>query len=248
MHPGILLFLPLLMGGSEAAPPALNAVVVAQDYDALVAEYDAAIVDHKAKLKATELSERRALRKNHPAKAFRPRFEALVETDGQALVWLIDTAKSSGLRKDDLSSAKLALYERIVAKHLAADWCADAMDMMFRDKKALGDNLERLALAAIESEGTSRGRGQAMFRLAARWANADSEETAKKGQELYDKIMEEYAGTELATFVDSERYAGVGIAVGKVAPDFNAVTADGDEFKLSDYRGKVTVIDFWGFW
>jgi len=245
---GILFSLPLLTVGTEAIVPPTVALVVTSDYTALVAEYDAAVVDWKAKLKAAELSDRRALRKNHPAKILRPRFEALAESDGQALLWLIDTAKSAGMRKAELNSAKTALYERIVAKHVAADWFPDAMDKMFRDKKALGDNLERLALSVINTEGTSRGRGQAMFRLAALWAKSDSEETAKKGQGLYDKIMEEYAGTDLATFVDSERYAGIGIEIGKVAPDFAAVTADGDEFKLSDYRGKVTVIDFWGFW
>jgi peroxiredoxin len=32
------------------------------------------------------------------------------------------------------------------------------------------------------------------------------------------------------------------------APDFESVDQDGVAFKLSDYRGKVIVVDFWGFW
>ena len=32
------------------------------------------------------------------------------------------------------------------------------------------------------------------------------------------------------------------------APDFDAKTIDGHEFKLSDYRGKVVLLDFYGFW
>ena len=35
---------------------------------------------------------------------------------------------------------------------------------------------------------------------------------------------------------------------GNVAPDFTTQDADGVAFKLSDYRGKVVVLDFWGFW
>ena len=38
------------------------------------------------------------------------------------------------------------------------------------------------------------------------------------------------------------------LQIGMIAPDFEASDADGNAFKLSDYRGKVTVIDYWGFW
>ena len=38
------------------------------------------------------------------------------------------------------------------------------------------------------------------------------------------------------------------LVIGKVAPDIVGKDADGVEFKLSDYRGKVVVLDFWGEW
>jgi hypothetical protein len=38
------------------------------------------------------------------------------------------------------------------------------------------------------------------------------------------------------------------LRVGKVAPDIKAGDLDGKEFKLSDYRGKVVLLDFWGNW
>ena len=38
------------------------------------------------------------------------------------------------------------------------------------------------------------------------------------------------------------------LQVGKVAPDIEGEDADGVKFKLSDYRGNVVVIDFWGWW
>ena len=34
----------------------------------------------------------------------------------------------------------------------------------------------------------------------------------------------------------------------KQAPDFSGTTLDGKTIKLSDYRGKVVVIDFWATW
>ena len=38
------------------------------------------------------------------------------------------------------------------------------------------------------------------------------------------------------------------LVVGKPCPEFDALDAEGAGFKLSDYRGKVVLIDFWGFW
>jgi hypothetical protein len=39
-----------------------------------------------------------------------------------------------------------------------------------------------------------------------------------------------------------------GPAVGQVAPEIEGEDIDGRRFKLSDYRGKVVVLDFWGNW
>ena len=36
--------------------------------------------------------------------------------------------------------------------------------------------------------------------------------------------------------------------IGAVAPEIQGEDLDGNRFKLSDYRGKVVVLDFWGHW
>jgi len=38
------------------------------------------------------------------------------------------------------------------------------------------------------------------------------------------------------------------LAIGQPAPDIIGTTVDGEEIRLSDFLGKVTVIDFWGDW
>ncbi len=40
----------------------------------------------------------------------------------------------------------------------------------------------------------------------------------------------------------------VGIIVGTTAPDFIAHTTDGGEITLSDFRGDVVLLEFWGAW
>jgi hypothetical protein len=39
-----------------------------------------------------------------------------------------------------------------------------------------------------------------------------------------------------------------GPQIGQVAPEIVAEDLDGQTFKLSDYRGKVVLLDFWGNW
>jgi hypothetical protein len=39
-----------------------------------------------------------------------------------------------------------------------------------------------------------------------------------------------------------------GLAVGNLAPEIENEDLDGETFKLSDYRGKVVMLDFWGNW
>ena len=38
------------------------------------------------------------------------------------------------------------------------------------------------------------------------------------------------------------------VALGKPAPDITGEDIEGTSFKLSDYRGKVVMLDFWGNW
>ena len=41
---------------------------------------------------------------------------------------------------------------------------------------------------------------------------------------------------------------GSGFEIGTQAPEIEGEDIDGVPFKLSDYRGKVVVLDFWGDW
>ena len=40
----------------------------------------------------------------------------------------------------------------------------------------------------------------------------------------------------------------IGLEIGNQAPEIDGPDLDGQSFRLSDYRGKVVVLDFWGNW
>ena len=39
-----------------------------------------------------------------------------------------------------------------------------------------------------------------------------------------------------------------GFAIGQTAPEITGKDLDGKPMKLSEFRGKVVVLDFWGHW
>jgi hypothetical protein len=41
---------------------------------------------------------------------------------------------------------------------------------------------------------------------------------------------------------------GVGLEVGMIAPEIQGLDTTGAPMRLSDYRGRVVVLDFWGDW
>jgi cytochrome oxidase Cu insertion factor (SCO1/SenC/PrrC family) len=40
----------------------------------------------------------------------------------------------------------------------------------------------------------------------------------------------------------------IGVDEGQIAPEIEGDDIDGKHFKLSDYRGKVVLLDFWATW
>ena len=56
-----------------------------------------------------------------------------------------------------------------------------------------------------------------------------------------------YRGT-LGEAAKAQLFEARNLVVGKVAPEIEGEDADGKKFKLSEYRGKVVVLDFWGDW
>ena len=57
-----------------------------------------------------------------------------------------------------------------------------------------------------------------------------------------------YGRFKIADRVDSILYELDNLSVGQVAPEIEGEDVDGVSFKLSDYRGKVIFLDFWGDW
>jgi hypothetical protein len=82
---------------------------------------------------------------------------------------------------------------------------------------------------------------------------AKGEELSKEAEVLYERISKDFAdvrryNSSLADLAKGALNEIRFLGIGKVAPDIAADDIDGKPFKLSDYRGKVVMLDFWGNW
>ena len=69
-----------------------------------------------------------------------------------------------------------------------------------------------------------------------------------KGRAIYVTLRDKYADTSSGKRAANEIFRVDNLQIGMVAPDFETTDENGKAFKLSEYRGQVVVLDFWGFW
>ena len=79
--------------------------------------------------------------------------------------------------------------------------------------------------------------------------------TATKDRALFERLAKEYGEERYReTTYGAMAHAHLNVhdrealAIGKPAPEIEGIDHDGKPMKLSDFKGKVVVLDFWGDW
>jgi hypothetical protein len=81
----------------------------------------------------------------------------------------------------------------------------------------------------------------------------DGEKAIREVEAVFERAAEKYGdvklpdGDTVADRVKPELFEIRNLRVGKPAPDIEGEDQDGKRFKLSDYRGKVVLLDFWSY-
>jgi hypothetical protein len=82
----------------------------------------------------------------------------------------------------------------------------------------------------------------------------DAEKLRQESEALFDRATNQYADVKLpfrgtvGERAKGELFELRHLSIGKEAPDVEGEDADSKKFKLSDYRGKVVLLDFGGHW
>ncbi len=91
-------------------------------------------------------------------------------------------------------------------------------------------------------------RAKAMLSLGGLLVKSESGEAKLEGRELLERLCRECADTAEMSAAKALLFELDHLQVGMMSPDFDAMDQDGKSFRLSDYRGKVVLLVFWGFW
>jgi hypothetical protein len=155
----------------------------------------------------------------------------------------------------------------VLGRHLADPRMGTlCFDLRYRTGEAWAESIIR---AAADRHPDRAVRGQARYALgdlyrqkAGRYGPAKTEDDKAKSlaeaERYYAEVAKDYAAVKTP---DGKATLGAKAAaeltrvknipllkVGKVAPEVEGEDIDGAKFKLSDYRGKVVLLDFWGHW
>jgi hypothetical protein len=80
----------------------------------------------------------------------------------------------------------------------------------------------------------------------------DADKLAAVAEQELEALIKDYGSAggskDVGEWAKGELFELRHLRIGKVAPDIEGEDLDGAKFKLSDYRGKVVVLDFWGDW
>ncbi|HEY2584813.1 MAG TPA: hypothetical protein VGI81_03485 [Tepidisphaeraceae bacterium] len=170
-----------------------------------------------------------------------------------ALVFAVQlTARGSGSAEGTALQAEA--IDQLSRDHLDDAALAAAFPNLMYSGSPAGKKLIRLAADKSASRDV---RGSATFWLAQSLKNsADQTGNAQdlaEAKKLYQQVASEFADVKgfqstLGDEAKANLYEVENLAIGKTAPQIEGKDANGNPLKLSDHRGKVVVLDFWGDW
>ncbi|MEM8712826.1 MAG: hypothetical protein AAGG01_17885 [Planctomycetota bacterium] len=187
----------------------------------------------------------------NPMPAYFERFDALASAGHPgAKLWCVAHYHSERTAKEQVADVKartLALLEHKGADHARlAEVVASHFGRGFLPKNVAANLLMLIEANASDPE----ARATAAYCKAGfpPPEGLSEERRAERRQNALRGIVDMYGSTEVGKRAKGELFAMEFLQVGMVAPEIEGVDVDGNPMKLTDFRGKVVVLDFWGFW
>lgn len=253
-----LLVVGSLFGASDLRPPALlGAPLVVQDRDEaqaraaqdLIAEFDAAEAAFDARYASADSDARKELRKQRPATVFWPRFDELAARGSwRAILWQVEHVRHSGLKSKDRRAFSKTAFEGLHRTQVRQPAFEHVLNAARAQRRAIGEELlVQMLTDALESNPSERVKACALLNHGLMLIE-EGDKSRRRGLVMLDECAERFGNIEYGRKAKEEAFVIRNLRVGGTAPDFAIQTFDGETFRLSDYRGKIVVVDFFGFW
>lgn len=226
------------------------------EYNTLITAYNSAQQKFYEPLERAKTDEERQKIRfdetKNPARSYLPRFQALArrayrkDAGARALLEVIQLASQINDTKTTVSAAN-----SLVTDYSTSPTLQQAATTIRYMTGQLGISGAAQLLHKIVNSSTNRtNKASAMYNLASMYSESQEVTAAQKAEakSLFTKLAASYADTPYAKRASAAMFALDNLQIGMTSPDFEATDEAGKSFKLSDYRGKVVVLDFWGFW
>jgi hypothetical protein len=250
-----LLLVLTLAAPPAAAAPAPDPVLRAQEKpvpaDPLDAEFETLSKESRAAAEA--FAERKKTDPKTPPwqAGMWDKYQALAEKGhGRSSLWLAQNAQHKFEGKQEIIARKLELYGRVIERFGSAEWSDQIVGYVMREKKFFGmQELDRLLTQLKTSSKNPEAQASALDALATVLTGTSAGDAERKrAAEYKEELVKNFQNTRVVSRMNAKEFREKNLAVGMAVPDFSAKDIEGAEFKLSDYKGKVVLLDFWGFW
>ncbi len=182
-----------------------------------------------------------------------------------ALVWIMGAGANVNPDEPQEESLAKAALDRLIEHHAAQPEVKDVLvDLRWASYSwafhiAGKDRLVAFYEKVIEKNKNKDALAGATFNLAftlhqasqRRDEDLDDQTRAadeRRAAQLFHELARQYPHTEPGNEAEGYVFEMERLQIGMVAPDFAGRDADGKDIKLSQFRGQVVVLTFWGFW
>jgi hypothetical protein len=227
---------------------------------ALEDEYDEAYADWREGLMAWSSAMREARAKDEPLEMerpapveprFWPRFDRAAKAGSmRAQMWCVqhytpgpDMPKEA--HAADFTRRVLQLFTDPTVDHSLLPRTIMGKSRGPLDKDSAGALLVILEKVAGDAEVASQA---AYYQVSMDEVRGGTDEQKKATLAGYKRVAAVYPATKWGGRAGGKVFKEERLQIGMVAPEIVGKDVDGNDMKLTDFRGKVTVIDFWGFW
>ncbi len=232
---------------------------IAAEFEALSKGYEAALQAFFKPLSEAKTQEEQTKVEldwaKHPLKEWLPKAEDLAarakgtETAVPVLAWILTHAAETGDPPKELHGRTI---QTLLEAHLASPLLEQIPEPLhYYCAWTLGQpKVEEVLATIIEKSPHAAVRAAALYHAAVLvMENPESNEADReRAKGRFERLVKEFADTKWAKQAAGYVFDLENLQVGKAAPDFETEDVDGGKFKLSDFRGKVVVVKFWGFW
>ncbi len=163
---------------------------------------------------------------------------------GRSLLWCMENFGQSGIRWKNPGKVLTSLSNQLIDNYADADWASDLSQVISRQVHERSFDAASALLRLERMQSDPAAKESIAYTRAMMWKGMDDE------QWMADvaAFKKAYPASASAKKIDQMIAVIANLKVGKMAPALAGKSIDGDPIALSDYKGKVVFLVFWGFW